>query len=383
MAGAAATSSGRAPGGGTASGPRRTTRSPASPSGSRDVATTVSPSHVPTRRAARSRHSSSTCSQLSSTRTGAPMARRSMATVRRSWRSGVRRPRAAPSASGSRAPSSTAASSTNATSRVPSSRRSATTSRVRRVLPTPPGPTRVTSRSPATSCVSSASSRRRPTRGEGGRARLAGRPAVARGANIPVAISVSSAAMAGEGSSPVSSASRRRRSCTTRSASAERPSKASDASQHQLGALTERVGGGGASGVVDQRGVGPGRQSHLEEAVLQVAAQLLQPDTRGGQRGHVGELVEGRAPPLPQRITEQAHGLAGRDLLAPARELTHLDRVELAGQQHEAVAVALPDQPVGGPAEVAPHPRHVAVQRTPPRVGDLGGPHRARAARRR
>ena len=150
-----------------------------------------------------------------------------------------------------------------------------------------------------------------------------------------------------------------------------------DASQHQLGALTERVGGGGASGVVDQRGVGPGGQSHLEEAVLQVAAQLLQPDTRGGQRGHVGELVEGRAPPLPQRITEQAHGLAGRDLLAPGRELAHLDHVELAGEQDEAVAVALPDQPVGGPAEVAPHPRHVAVQRAPPRVGDLGGPHRA------
>ena len=49
---------------------------------------------------------------------------------------------------------------------MPSSRRSATISRVRRVLPTPAGPTRVTSRSPATSCVSSASSRWRPTSGD-------------------------------------------------------------------------------------------------------------------------------------------------------------------------------------------------------------------------
>ncbi len=372
------------PSSGTGSGPRRTRCSLARPSGSREVASRARSGQASTSAPARSRTGASTCSQLSSTTTGAPPARASRAAATTSSPSRGRSPSAVATAGTTWRSSVTAASSTSVTGRPPSAM-SAAASSTRRVLPTPPGPTSVISRSVAMRRCSSASSCSRPTSGEAGRGRRPGPapPAGARtrsglAASGPSAAACSASASSGPGSRPVSSASRRRKSCAARSASACRP--ATVRTRTSRACVRSRSGSSAAARVASatrrasRSPAAAAARRAASHCVGQVPPQLGEGGRLGRQRSDVGELGQGGAAPQGRGPRQVA---AGSPRAAPLGGTPGLGRVELVGLEGQAVPGAGPGEPLGGGPEV---PAQGATRG----CAGSGGPSRApRRARRR
>ena len=375
MAGAAATSSGRAPGGGTASGPRRTTRSPASPSGSRDVATTVSPSHVADETGgqipaviehvlavvehedrgaggeALDRHGEEVVAVRRAQAEGGTDSVGELRTlVDRGQLDERHLPRALVEEVGDHLEGQAGLAHA---ARAHHGDQSLAGDQLRQL-----GQLALTADE---------------GRGWSGSTRRSAR--CARGANIPgrdLGLERGHGrggvepGLVGQPASQVVHDPQRLGRASLES---------EDASQHQLGALTERVGGGGASGVVDQRGVGPGasRTSRRRSCRSRRSSSSPTPAAASGATSANSSRAVPRHCPSASRSRPTASPAATCSL-RPASGAPRPRRARR--EQHEAVAVALPDQPVGRPGRGDPHPRHVAVQRTPPRVGDLGGPHR-------
>ena len=149
---------------GSSSGGIGMTCSPVTDSGSRLVATTRTPGADLRTSVTSSAAASSRCSQLS-TRRSSFRSRRWESRRARGWVAAwSRRSRAARTALSTRPGSRTSASSTSHAPSGKARARSVPIRIARRVLPTPPGPTRVTRRTVASFFRSSASSRRRPTK---------------------------------------------------------------------------------------------------------------------------------------------------------------------------------------------------------------------------
>jgi hypothetical protein len=149
-------------GGGRSSGGTGSTCSPATDSGSRLVATTRTPGAARSTSSTTRAAASSRCSQLSSTSSSCLSRRYDRSNATGSVAVWSRRPSAASTALGTSAGSRTSASST---SQVPAGKprpRSVAIRTASRVLPTPPGPTRLTRRPAVSFLLASASSRRRP-----------------------------------------------------------------------------------------------------------------------------------------------------------------------------------------------------------------------------
>ncbi len=141
----------------------RQTTSPGTPSGCRLVATTRTPRQERRSSSARRAHPPTRCSQLSSAISTDRSPRRCPRVTGGSAAGPMTTPSAIAATSAIRAGSSTAARSTHALRSDPRPARRRSVSRARRVLPLPPGPTRVTSRCAASSSPTSRSSRWRPT----------------------------------------------------------------------------------------------------------------------------------------------------------------------------------------------------------------------------
>jgi len=138
--------------------------SPATPNGSRLVATSRRRGQARNRASARPAQASTRCSQLSSTNNIAFGPRYSISNSSTRRPGASRTPRAEATLWGTRSGSASAASSTQ---RVPSSSPTANSAANRRaslVLPEPPGPVIVSSRVPPRSSFISANSRSRPTK---------------------------------------------------------------------------------------------------------------------------------------------------------------------------------------------------------------------------
>ena len=149
---------------GSSSGGIGMTCSPVMDSGSRLVATTRTPGAASRMSATSSAAASSRCSQLSTRSSSFRSRRWERRRVRGSVAAWSRRSKAARTALSTRAGSRTSASSTSQAPSGKARARSVPLRIARRVLPTPPGPTRVTRRTVASFFRSSASSRRRPTK---------------------------------------------------------------------------------------------------------------------------------------------------------------------------------------------------------------------------
>lgn len=212
---------------GTDSGGRDQVISPGMPRGSRLVVSTWTLGHRARTRPTRGATASRTCSQLSSTSNSSSVARTSTieSSSERSRRR--RRSRAPATAATTELGSRTGASSTT---RVPSPYSPACVPRISRairVLPTPPGPVRVTNRPRTSNPATTSSSSSRPTSELGGTGSAS--DGVLRGGGVQarlarsVRMSVSSALTSADGSSPSSSRSRARSCAARRSASAGRP----------------------------------------------------------------------------------------------------------------------------------------------------------------
>ena len=149
----------------------RQATSPSQCSGSRLVASTRTPGPARSRSSARRAQASMTCSQLSSTMIASRVARWAASASCAERCAGIGTPAASAVACATRPPSARPASSTN---QMPSGTGSilASVSMARRVLPQPPGPMSVSSRTRASRRTISARSRSRPTNEVSGWGRL-------------------------------------------------------------------------------------------------------------------------------------------------------------------------------------------------------------------
>ena len=146
--------------------------SPGADSGSRLVATTRTPGAALAISLTRREAASSRCSQLSSTSNSSLLSRYPSRRDAGSVAAWSRRSRAAITVLATRPGSRTSASSTSHAPAGNALARSLAARMARRVLPTPPGPTRVTIRAVASLFRRSASSRLRPTKLVGSAGRL-------------------------------------------------------------------------------------------------------------------------------------------------------------------------------------------------------------------
>ena len=316
-----------------------------------------------------SRTAASRCSQLSITsRPG-----RSPSTARHAARTSpctTRRFSAAASACPMAAGSVIGASSSTATV----SDRSAT-STATRVFPTPPGPTTLTRRSAASIRCRAATSAARPSSRVADRGGGSGRAGA--GPDAPPATSRSSSASAGDGSRPVSSASRRRYSRPTRSASGACPLAASARISASTAGSRSGSAATDAAASPSTSSDRPAAADAATSASVTSRCSRTQPSHGDRDRRDVGEVGEQRPPPervrLPQR-SDARRVRAGRREQRP-----RLRDVEVVGAEIQPVAVRAGLQPGGRRAELGPQPEHVRVQGLPRRLRSV---RRARARRR-
>ena len=255
-------------------------------------------------------------------------------------------------------------------------------------MPTPPGPTIVTSRSVASSRCSAASCASRPIsrvpgpaalrhltgRGTGGRPR-----GVRRADGAP-----------GDASFELGQRSRRIQSGLRREPAPvvppgpqrlrRLPGHRQRAHQQQDRRFPQRVGGQRIDGELDDAIDLPGVDRASDQQVGHLAAQPLEPDRRRSPavRPRTGRRTPGRAR-APALRAAARHAAAGsrcavaRASVSSARARCHVQPV---GAEHQPVAAVHRDQPRCPRPEVPAQPGDVTVQGRPSRLRRRGGPQR-------
>ena len=184
------------------------------------------------------------------------------------------------------------------------------------------------------------------------------------GPAAPPATSLSRAASAGDGSRPVSSASRARNSRAVRSARGAWPvaacarTSSRTAGSRNGSSATASAAGPSASPAA------PAAMQRAGEPVGDVAPQLARGVRGRAQRWHLGEVGEGRPAPGRPRLAQQRGGrggIGGARSRARSRSARHPAQVEPVVVEAQPVAALVGGQTGRRGPQVGPQPGDVAV----------------------
>ena len=258
------------------------------------------------------------------------------------------------------------------------------TSSTRRVLPTPPGPTSVISRSVAMRRCSSASSCSRPTSGEAGRGRRPGPvpPAGApRGRSWRPADRARPALGLGELGTGVEAGlvgqPDNRRSRAERRADHVAPARRpSGGRARRRRCVRSRSGSWPTARVASatRRASCAPAAAAARRAASHCSVRSRRSSARAVASAASGATSANSANAAPRHRARAAPSRRGIAPGGAAGGTPGLGRVELVGLEGQAVPRAGPGEPLGGGPEVPAQARHVAVQGPAARVGHLVGP---------
>ena len=330
-----------------------------------------------TRRSTARAASPMTCSALSSTTSTSRLPARCSASGLDAC--SLASPSSATTAAGTSSPSSSRASSTILTPRPRRVPATLATSRARRVLPTPPGPTSVTTRAVSSSSATCSRSVSRPTKEDattGGSEALDGAGSTAgTGAdpcspNAPSSTACSARRRRGDGSSPASA--------SAAGGALEGPERLGvpvgprqPLHEHGPAPFTKRLPGHQRLGGGDGLGLAARLEQHPGVALGDLAPALVQPPGLGAHARTVGFLGVGGTTPELERLLEQRHRPGGAGVgRFPGQQLEQ-GGVGVARTGHELVARALGRERV---ADLGPQPRDVGPQRGDRRLGRIVAP---------
>ena len=114
----------------------------------------------------------------------------------------------------------------------------------------------------------------------------------------------------------------------------------------------------------------PDPHEGVETRLLGRPAEFLEPDCLAPREVDVGELGVSRAPPQPERLTEDLQDVGGGEPARPIDQCLEPPRIDAVGRHHEGVPRQAPYDNVG--PERGPQPRDVRLERVRPYLVTVG-----------